>query len=599
MLVQLVIKDFGLLESTEIDFGSGLQVITGETGVGKSMLLSTLGLLRGDRARPESIRTGCDEALVSGFFIVDAALAADLERQCGLELPEGEILIERRLRRTGRARTLVNGRDVPLAQLRELGSRLIEVQGQRSQLGLLDPKAQRRLVDHYAGAAQESEEFAHAFRQARALSEKIDAISAASRERNDRRLFLAHVVQELEQAELQRGERAALERDLEFLEERESLQQLVNEAVGALHDREGNALDEISRHHRALRDYERLHAGFVDFLREAETARVALDEAVRALREVEDSLLQDPQQLEEQRERFELLMRLEERYHRSGDELIDYLEEVRTEHTTLVDDEEELPVMEQELRDRLNALGKGADRLGKRRKTAATRLAKQVTAEFPDLGLPAASFGVELTRLKATEGWHGLRETGREDLEFQLAPNPGEPPQSLRETASGGELSRVMLSLRRALAEVDPVPVLVFDEIDAGVGGRLGSELGRKLQAMSDSRQVLCVTHLPQIASFGAGHHRVAKLIEGGRTYTVLEPLDGDRRVEELAEMIRGEGRTQTSLREAREMLAEGAESRSPQSEASKSRLPATTGKKRRATTASARRTKASEGSDA
>ncbi|MEM7164891.1 MAG: DNA repair protein RecN [Planctomycetota bacterium] len=579
--MQLVIKDFGLLESTEVDLGAGLQVITGETGVGKSMLLSTLGLLRGDRARPDAIRTGCDEALVSGFFVVDPTLARQLEEQCGLELPEGEILIERRLRRAGRARSLVNGRDVPLAQLRELGTRLLEVQGQRSQLGLLDPRAQRQLVDHYAGLANDSAEFAQRFREARALADRIETISATSRERNDRRLFLAHVVAELDEASLRPGERAAIERELEFLEERERLQQLVRDALVALHDRDGNALDEIASHRRALGDCERLHAGFGDFLRESETAHVALDEAVRALRNVEEELDQDPHHLDEQRARFELLMRLEERYHRSGDELLSYLEEVRSEHASLVDDEEELPALEEELRGQLNALGKAADRLGKRRKAAAAKLAKQVTGEFPDLGLPAASFGVQLTRLKASEGWHGLRESGREELEFQLAPNPGEPPQSLRETASGGELSRVMLSLRRALAEVDPVPVLVFDEIDAGVGGRLGSELGRKLQAMSRSRQVLCVTHLPQIASFGAGHHRVSKLIEGGRTRTVLEPLAGDRRVEELAEMIRGEGRTTTSLREAREMLAEGAEHSEAASQQRAAKPPRVAKKKR------------------
>ncbi|MCI0652819.1 MAG: DNA repair protein RecN, partial [Planctomycetes bacterium] len=249
-------------------------------------------------------------------------------------------------------------------------------------------------------------------------------------------------------------------------------------------------------------------------------------------------------------------MQLEERYRRRGDELIDYLEEARGELRDAAAGADLLPALEEELRRGLADLGARAGALRAKRRAAASKLERAVAPDLADLALANACLEARLAPLEPDEGWHGFDDAGADRLEIYFGPNPGEPARPLRDTASGGELSRVMLSLKRALARAEGVPILVFDEIDAGVGGRLGAELGRKMREIGATHQVLCVTHLPQIASFAERHFRVAKSSAKGRTRTTIEPVDGERRVDEIAAMIRGKERTRTSLTEAREMLA-------------------------------------------
>ena len=281
---------------------------------------------------------------------------------------------------------------------------------------------------------------------------------------------------------------------------------------------------------------------------------------MRALRSVEEDLRRDPARLEALRGRMDRLVHLEERFQRRGDELLVYLEDVRAELQELEGDAERFPRMEEEL-DQLRAdLEERARSLSRRRRQVASRLGRLVTGELGALGMDRATFEVVLSPL-GDAGWHGLGEYGADQAQFVFGPNPGEPPRPLADIASGGELSRVMLSLKRVLADSDGVPTLVFDEIDAGVGGRLGMELGRKLREIASRHQVLCVTHLPQVASFACGHFHVTKRVQRKRTSTVVETLKGERRVQEIATMIRGEGHSETSVAEAREMMLEASES--------------------------------------
>lgn len=561
MLTQLAIRNFGLIEDARIDLGPGLNVITGETGVGKSMLVGSLALLRGERARADLIRAGSDEAGVTGFFILeDEALRAAIAERLGLEAGEEELLLERRLRAGGRHRALVNGREVPHTLLAEVGARLFEVQGQRSQLALLQADEQLRYLDRYARLADETSEFGAAFADARALAERIDRVASASRERNDRRLFLGQVVEELGRAALRPGEREALERELEFLEERDEIRACLRSTLERFYEGEECILDSLGSAEQEFRSIARLHAGLGEFLAACESARAALGDGMRALQRVDEEIQADPGRLGEVRERVDNLVRLEERYRRRGDKLLEYRDEAAAELAEIASDEEGLPESERDLAQRLDALGARARALSKRRRQAAKRLAAAVAAEFADLGMKEALFEARLEMLGPKEGWLGLHAAGADRLEFIFGPNPGEPPARLRDTASGGELSRVMLALRRALVESDGMPILIFDEIDAGVGGRLGAELGRKLREIAAGRQVICVTHLPQIASYGVRHFRVTKQSASGRTSTRIELLDDPRRIEEVASMIRGAGTTATSLAEAREMLQDAAQ---------------------------------------
>lgn len=559
MIVQLIVENVGLIEKADLAFSEGLQVITGETGVGKTMLLSSLGILRGERARSDLIRTGSDEAYVSGFFLVESKeLQTRLEETLGRSFPDGEILIERRLRRTGRSRNLLNGQEVPLSLIRDCGNSLLEIHGQRTQLDLLEPRQQLDLLDRFAAVDEERAAFRTEYKAAQALARRIETIDRGSRERGERRVLLEHVVSELESASVEPGERGQLEKDLELLEERDRILQLVSGARAELQEDEGSLLDRLGHWIREFDALGDLSESLTEFSASCETARAALEDSVRALTQVESDTDQDPAHLETLRARYELLVQLEERYHRRGDELPKYLEKCRQELDDLVEEDEDRPALEVELRTRLDDLGQRARVLGKKRRTAARKLSKAVTGELKDLQMPDATFEVSVARLGSDDAWHGFDDAGGDQVEFMFGPNPGEDARPLRSTASGGELSRVMLSLKKALADTDDVPVLVFDEIDTGVGGRLGSQLGRKLQEIGATHQVLCVTHLPQIASFGRKHFRVRKEVLDGRTQTILEFLEDSKRPEEIAAMMRGEGRTEASLAEARHMLEEG-----------------------------------------
>lgn len=558
MIVQIVVANIGLIERAELSLSSGLQVITGETGVGKTLLLSSLGVLRGERARVELIRAGCDEAFVSGFFRVESGqVLARLERALGRSFPDGEILIERTIRRSGRHRNLLNGREVPLALIRECGDHLLEIHGQRSQLTLLEPRQQLELLDRYAGTTAAVNEFRSMYREARQLAERIDEMARSSQQRDERRLLLDHIVTELAGANLVAGERDQLERDLELLEQGDRIQQVISEASIELYEGEESLVDRIGLRTRQLEEFAGLHPGLDEAVAACDTARAALEEVVRSLRGLEEGLDQDPRALSALRDRSEQLIQLEERYRKRGDDLVAYRDACQDELAGLLAEDGDQPRLEGELRTRLDDLGQRARTLGRKRRAAARKLAAAVTSELGDLQMPHASFEVSLESLGRADGWHGFDETGSDRAEFVFGPNPGEPPQPLRATASGGELSRVMLSLKKALADSDDVPVLVFDEIDTGVGGRLGAQLGRKLREIGDTHQVLCVTHLPQIASFGRSHFRVFKEVRDGRTHTVLEMLEDEQRVEEIAAMMRGDGRTETSLAEARAMMSE------------------------------------------
>ena len=555
MLVQLTIRDLGLIEHAELELGEGLQVISGETGVGKSLLLASMSLLRGDRPKTDWIRTGSEEALVAGLFCVtDPDRRAAIEEAVGIELEDGELLIERRLRRQGRHRSRLNGREVTASLLREAGVRLIEIHGQQSQLTLLEPKTQLGLIDDFAGLRATREQYSSEFSRTRELEKEVDTLQKDSEARAERRLSLEHLISEIEAADPRPAERDRLEEELELLEGRDQVMGRIKETLERFHDSEDSLVDQIARAGREFSGLGSRHRDLAEFGALCDSLVGQLEEGLRGLRALVDGLDIDSNTLEEMRRRFDRLVSLEERFRRRGDDLLLYRDELRAELDALGDAEDSLPTLLADLESSVQALQKGAEALTRKRKKALGVLSTQITAELSDLGMERARFRV--ARYPLTSGrYGGLDAWGADRIEFEFGPNPGEPQKPLAEIASGGELSRVMLSLKRALAEAGSVSTLVFDEIDAGVGGRLGASLGLKLQEIASNRQVLCVTHLAQLACYGANQYRVEKQVSGERTVTAVECLDGERRVEEIATMMRGAHRTDHSIEEAREML--------------------------------------------
>ncbi len=554
MLIQLTIRDLGLIEHAEIELEGGLQVISGETGVGKSMLLASMSLLSGERPRVDWIRTGSEEALVAGLFVIeDAARRKRLEETTGIELEDGELLIERRLRRQGRHGCRLNGREVPASLLRAAGQQLIEIHGQQSQLALLDPRAQLEIIDDFAGLVAERREFSSLFRSTRALESQLEALKHDAETRAERRLSLEHLISEIDTADPRLGERDRLEEELGLLEGKDQISSRIAETLDKFHESEGSLIDQLAR---SARDFSAFanHRDLAEFGALCASVGGQLEDGLHTLRGIADGLDVDASTLDEMSRRFDLLVSLEERFRRRGDDLVQYRAELHDELEGLSTAEDSLPALTEELGKALQTMKKRAQALTRKRKKALTELSARITTELADLGMERATFRADRS---AVEGgtFRGFDEFGSDRIELIFGPNPGEPERPLREIASGGELSRVMLSLKRTLAEAGSVATLVFDEIDTGVGGRLGSALGVKLKEIGARHQVLCVTHLAQLACYGASQHRVEKRVVDDRTVTTIEHLDEERRIEEIAEMMRGTQRTDRSLAEAKEML--------------------------------------------
>lgn len=557
MLVHLSVDDLGLIEHAELEMGTGLQVLTGETGVGKSMLLASMAILRGERTRSDVVRTGCEKATVRGIFHLSAENAARISELLGIAVEDSDLIIEREIHREGRSRCRIDGRETTTTLLKRIAPLLIEVIGQGHALTLLQPGAQLDFLDRFGGLLQLREDHANNWREARQLEDRIRQLEEGVRGRSDRRLHLEHLIEELDAVNLVEGERGSLEADLELLEERDKVLASIESVRQGFLEQEQSVLDRLGSTVRDLRDLATLHPGIAALVESCSTASVLVEEAVRGLTEVESDLDLDPEILEQKRSRFDQLVTLEQRYQRDVGQLVVYLQECRDELAVLGGADDELPELKEGLERCISRLSEGALQLHKARLEVVQKLVTATEKELKDLGLRKARLEGSLEDIDSVHAWHGMDEKGSDRFEILFSANPGEPLQSIGAVASGGELSRLMLALQRTLAGASGTATLIFDEIDSGVGGRMGAVIGEKLSQIGADHQVLCVTHLPQVACHGVRHHRVIKETEGKVTRTRLEEVHGDERVREIALMLRGDRATERSLEEAREMLVE------------------------------------------
>lgn len=558
MLRELSVQNLATIEDVRIEFDPGLVAWTGQTGAGKSLLLTALGLLLGGKASAELVRAGKADARVSAVFdLADPAVRADVESVLGGPLDEPELILTRRVTAQGRGQSHANGLPVTTAMLRQVGSRLVEVHGQAEGRTLLEPGIQRALLDAHArlddarAAYQSARETYDDLRRRRAA-----LAEAADRRRREREL-LAFERDELAAAEPRVGEYAELARDAHRIAHAAEFRAATVQGYEMLYEADGSVqelLDKVARRLAPLSEGEaELSAVAAELERMAEQTRELARQLRRHARDFDD----DPERLEEIEARLALYRKLAGRFHCQPDDLPDRLEQVQKQLADLDRDETDLAALDAPIREAWAALRAAARALTDGRRRAARKFAEAVTKPLASLQLEKArvSVSIETTALPdepgATPAEHGL-----DAIEIVFAPNPGEPERPLRKIASGGELSRVALAVKSVLAEVDRVTTLVLDEADTGVGGRLGETLGRMLQAIARDRQVVCVTHLPQVASHADHHFVITKSVEGGRTRTTIRRLDDRERVAELAAMLRGENAGESTRREARSMLS-------------------------------------------
>lgn len=561
MLVELCIKNLAVIEELRLTLGPGLTVLSGEEGAGKSLLVDALCLLLGGRASASLVRSGASSALVEGIFWAspdDPSLAA-IFQEVGLQ-PEGDgsLIMAREVQEQGRSTARVNGRAVPLSLLRELGYRLVDINSQMDHLSLLNPQRQLDLLDGYGALLEARQRLGGKLAELREASRELRGLSDETA--GGQRQLLEYQVAEIEAASIQPGEDQALRQEADLLQRAQALQEGCYSAYNGLY---GDGISASGLVHQAIKALRTLLP--VDPTLDAQvqaltSAAAELEESARELRRYAEEVESRAGRLEQVEERLDLLRRLKGKYGPTLGQVIDFARGAREEMEALQSHQERRRRLEEKRRGLEEEAGRLAEELSTARQGLVATLAGLANGELADLGMPWAKFDIELSQAESEEGLptsRGRRSFGPygiDRVEFQGATNPGEPLRPLAEIASGGETCRFMLALKTALRQADSVPTLVFDEIDMGVGGRSAHIVGRKLAALARDRQVICITHLPQIACYGQSHYKVQKEVSSGRALTLIERLEGRARVEELAAML-GSQSDGAMLESARELL--------------------------------------------
>jgi DNA repair protein RecN (Recombination protein N) len=588
MLVELVIQDLALIERATLSFGPGLNVITGETGAGKTLLVGALELLLGTKPKPGRVRAGATRALVEGRFIVPSdGGGAAVARWARRHMPqlidewrtlsaaeERELVVGRSVSSDGKTRAYVNGRPVTRAVLAELAPRLFEIHGQNDHQKLHDPSEQLRLLDGFGELDTQVAKFRAARMKWQKLVDEVLRLEREARDRRDRLELARFQLSEIASVRPEPEERARLAPERELLRHAAGLKDGLARVIDDLRDGDDSLLDRLRRAARFLEPWKEQVGALEGPAEEIAAALVHLEEASRSLAALGDKLEIDPARLEVIEGRLAELERLERKYRAPGDALLEFARELETEIARLERDEKtHAGVADDIARARAEVLASGGE-LRRARKALRPKLVKAIHKTLKELGLANAEFDMKLGQrgdesdlearphaadLGAIEADRTrFGERGMDRIEFVLSANAGEALQKLRQVASGGETARIMLALRTVLAGAGDARTLLFDEIDSGVGGRLGPVVGAHLKQLAEHHQVLVVTHLPAIAAIAKKHLRVKKHVEGGRTATRIDELQGDARVFEIADMIAGGADQETAKAEARRLMASG-----------------------------------------
>lgn len=572
MLVELSISNLAIIDHLRLQFGAGFNVLTGETGTGKSIIIDAVSLLLGARASTDLVRTGAESAVVEGLFQLAPETLGALRDEFGelgllddAEQAAGELIIRREVSAGGRSSARVNGRAVTQSVLRDLGRHLIDIHGQGDHLTLLQARRHIDFLDRYGGLGGQRAEVAGVVRRLREVREALRALQQDARELARRVDLLTFQVDEIRAARLHPDEEAELRRERSLLANAEKLKVLADAVYGVLfegEERQRSVVDQLGAVVDHMASLQKLDDTLGEQGQAVEGILYQLEELARAMRRYRDEVAFDPQRLEQVEERIDLIANLKRKYGDTIAEVLGFADRAQEELEGISHSEERQEALRQAEAGLLGELAALTGNLSAARRAAATALTARVESELEQLGMEHARFIVDIGRVEADDGLEmdGRRvafdASGVDRVEFLIAANPGEDPKPLATTASGGEASRLMLALKTALSEADPVPTLIFDEIDAGIGGRAGRIVGRKLWDLSRDHQVFCVTHLAQMARYGETHVRVEKSVVDGRTVSVATALSPEERVDELALMLGGVA-TESTRRSARELLAD------------------------------------------
>ncbi len=549
MLAQLYIRNVAVIQEASIDLAKGLNVFTGETGAGKSVLIHSINAVLGERTSKDIIRTGEKKALVSALFTGLPPRILALAEELGFPLEDGELLLSREIGLDGKSSCKIGGRPATAALLRELGESLINIHGQQDTHQLMAADKHIGFVDEFGLLGSRLQEYQSVYRELCQVLEDLSSSNLDEAEKARRIDLLQYQIGEIEEAGLHLGEEEELDSRKRIIKNAQKISDSLAQVHSILTGEYGEGLLELlDQVIGGLGEAGTYLESFGEFAVRAQEMRYELEEYAASARDALEEMEYNPQELDAIEQRLDTLYRLKKKYGSSVKEILAFQQKASEELEGITFSEErtaQLETQKQVLEAKAKSL---ADELTKARLEAAERLCQKVQGELVQLDMPSVT-------LAFSHRERALGPMGQDDLELLISTNPGEPPKPLAKIASGGEISRVMLAIKNVMANEDEVDTLIFDEVDTGVSGRAAQKIGRKLMQVAEHRQVICVTHLAQVAAYGDHHLLIQKKVEGDRTYTNVLPLTQQQRVEELARIIGGENITEISLQNAREML--------------------------------------------
>ncbi len=560
MLQELYITNFVLIDKVTIKLSERLNAFSGATGVGKSLVIGALHFILGGRVSPDIVRNGKDEATVIGrFYIKDKNLLKQIKKISDNYEIEEEILIQRSIDTNGRNRCRLNDVPTTVSMLKEVGGMLVNIHGQHEHEALLHGINQLHILDDFGGITSLREDFSDIYRQ---ITEKIkirDVLRNSQHERRQKVDLYNSQIDEIHKAQLKPGESEDLEKERNILINAEKIYSTVTSCYSQLYESSEAIIERLKPIVKELQSIAELNETLLKAFDICKQSLYQIEDASFSLGKYLEGFNYDPQRLEYIEERLSTIRKLKLKYGNTIEEILSYRNELELKLKQLSKEGITAEQVEEELRIQLESLKNKGNELTQNRLSAANTLAPLINEELHSLGMPHGRFCVQITSSPFHDAENSLvlnsHSYGFDQIDFLISPNPGEDLKPLRKIASGGEISRVMLALKHQLAKVDKTPVLVFDEIDANIGGRMGEVIGEKLSSIARSHQVICITHLPQIASYADEQWKVSKLVKDGKTYSTIENLSDEARLEEIADMIRGSEKTDITRKQAQEML--------------------------------------------
>ena len=562
MLKKLYIKNFALIDELHINFNQGLNILTGETGAGKSIIIGAVGALLGEKIDKDFIRQGTPKAVVEGCFSVSDQLIRNL-KEMDIDFTNKELLLRREINKDTRSRTFANDSPISTSVLQEIGDLLVDLHGQHSHQSLLQVKRHIDFLDDYGVGNDLMEAVNQSYNSLFHLKKQLQELTEQEKQLKEKKELLEFQVKEIEKVDPKAGEEEELENQEKLLKNSERIHQLSEQLSELLYEGENSVYEKIAEAENQLSSFTNINEDFKKWMENCNTAGVYVEEVAKGLQDFAEKIEFDPQVLEEIRERLGQFTLLKKKYGTTIEEVLDFSQRAKNNLSKIDSMENEIEQVNKNIEDEKSRLSSLAVELSEKRKKAAKELEERTMEIFTELGLKEGEFKIEVTVQKDPEGdieinkrRYKVTNRGIDRVEFFISLNPGEKPKPLAKIASGGEISRIMLALKNVLAESDNIPVLIFDEIDSGISGRIAGAVGSNLKTVAQKHQVICITHLPLIASVGQTHFRVEKKAEQNRTSTHIRRLTEEERVEELAKLIGGETVNETTLQNARDLLA-------------------------------------------